>query len=270
MSTLKTYIWSIATIFLVVVIGLVFTGRDDIHIWRLSMVPTPTATAVPTEVPATATIVPTETPSTIPTQTPYPTLTPVPTYTAIPTPTMRIIAKEAVVTSIHSVNKRIFVESIIQVNINFDIDEYIHYTTGSYKVQAGIITGTISPSNITVMNTAQGNIITISGIKTHFIGEPNPMEDTPHEGEPISKSYWKQLGQGIFGMQFLELNDSAQILTAHRNLAIQRACEYGILDYAADNARNVLRGELQNTPGFKFAEINIIVNPGNDCDEYKK
>lgn len=270
MNTFRTHIWSIVTVLLVVVIGGIFTGRDDIHIWRLLMVPSPTASAVPTEVPATATIAATETPSTIPTQTPYPTYTTVPTYTSIPTPTMRVIAKEAVVTSIHSVDKRIFVESKIQVNINFELDDYIHFTTGTYMVQAGILTGTISLKDISTQNTASGNTITISGIETHFIGEPNPTADTPHEEDPISKNAILQWGQSIFGKQFLKLNNSSEVIGAQRTLALQRACEYGILDFAADNARNVLRGELLNNPGFKYAEINIIAKPGNDCDQFKK
>lgn len=224
----------------------------------------PTETVLPTDIPATETVIPTDIPATATaevTNTASP--SPIPTQTASPTPTPIIISKESVVERTQKNSELVTIKAIVSTDINFGETKNILQTKYKFTVSAGIDLDDFSEKNITITTDGTYNTVTITLPPTKFIGDPSPVVDS-YKVIPIPVT-WDEKFVRLVGLTFSN-PDINQIIQDHQKEALRRACEFGLLEFAADHARVKLRSFLfDNDPLNKYNDY-IIKAPVGTCE----
>jgi hypothetical protein len=250
MERIASLRWTIVTGVVALLIGLVLATQFAGTATTTSV--EPTDVPVPTELAATETIAPSITPE--PTQPP--------TQTAVPTPTQIVIDKQSVIEKVKSDLKLVSAEAVVSVDVKFSDEKNMILTKGKYTVTAGIELKDVTKENVTVTSDGTSNIVTITLPQTTFIGDPAEVPGTAIVSDKIALTWAEGLGQFFFG-KVLTIPETNAINTVQQAEALRRACEFGLLEFAADHARYELRHFLfNNDPLNKYNNYVVLTSAG--------
>ncbi len=266
-------VWIVLTGIIGILIGAILSSQIGNDTQDVAIAPTETVvpTEVPaTEIPATATAVPTVPPTEVPaTETAIPTNTaspsPVPTQTTIPTPTMIAIDKKAIISKVQSSFELVSAKAVVQVDINYTDRNYILVTKSKYTVLAGIDLNDITEKNIIVTRNGEYNTVTITLPPTKFIGNPAEVPNSTLIQDKIALT-WSERWEQYWGNKSLEIPVANKINSEHQAEALKRACEFGLLEFAADHARAELRSFLFDSDPLNKYNDYIIKAPVGTCE----
>lgn len=257
MQNIRTHLWTIISAVVALAIGVLISPQLGLSPKTIATVPT--TTLMPTDMPPTLTetVVPTSEPS----ATSAPTL--IPTQTAIPTPTLIAVDKKAVIEQVKSDLELVTASAIVKVDINFSDGNSMLVSEGKYTVKAGIDLKEVNENNVTVERDGQDVTITINLPPTKFIGDPAEVPGTSIVSDKMPLSWGASWDQFWNGKQ-LTIPEHNGINQQQQDEAKRRACEFGLLGFAADHARYELRRFLMtNDPLNKYKNYVILTSEGS-------
>lgn len=231
----------------------------------------PTEIGMPTDVPVTETVLPTEIPATetarstataMSTSTPSP--SPVPTQTAIPTPTRIPIDVNSVVEKVKSSAELTSAKALIHVEIRYSDGKNLLITEGKYTVRAGIDLKDITKQNVIVTKNGDFNDVTINLPPTKFLDEPAPKPGSEIISDKVALTLPEQWKQFLLG-KTLSIPEIEKMGPDRQKEALRRACEFGLLEFAADHLRYELRQFLNDSDPLNRYNNYIIVSSAGAC-----
>jgi hypothetical protein len=242
--------WTFISVILALLVGIVFSSqiREPVQ----SLIMGPTTVPYPTFAPWTATVEPTATT----------THTPLPTLTA----THVGVDKESVVLRVKKALKLVTAESVISVDVRFSDKKSMILTEGKYTVIAGIDLEELTANDIEVVPYGNENSVMITLPPTKFLYDPAEVKGTSKVLEIIALSWDQGLSDYFFGKN-LEIPERNEINSAQQDQALRRACESGLLEFAADHARYELRKFLELTDSKQNLNNYVIVTSAGTCEK---
>ena len=254
MERIASLRWTILTGIIALLIGVLLATQIGGSSTSISS--EPTQQPAPTEIPVSETVAPSET--AMPTQ--------IPTQTPVPTPTQIVVDKQSVIEKVNSDFKLVSAEAVVSVDVKFSDEKNMILTQGKYTVIAGIDLKDVTKENVTVTSDGSSNTVTITLPQTVFIGDPAVVPDSSKVSDKIPLTWGESISQFFLGKN-LTIPESNAISAVQQTEALRRACEFGLLEFAADHARYELRHFLFNNDPLNKYNNYVIVTSAGTCEK---